>query len=210
MALADPTKNIVDWHILNDDMVLLETSPTKDFIPESQLTNVFLASFVTAYGRLRLYSLMSEIGAANLLYWDTDSVIYVQRPGGYMPKYGNFLGDLTDELPAGTHIIQFICCGPKNYGYMLNDGRCYVKVKGFTLNHANSQKLHFNTLCDELFLWHCHGISQGIQLQNPSEITRDKYKSVIYNKPLSKAYQVVYTKRIVMPDMSTIPFGSCE
>jgi len=42
-----------------------------------------------------------------------------------------------------------------------------------------------------------------------SKITWDKHWSIIYNKAMSKKYQVVYTKRIVNPDFSTLPFGYC-
>ncbi len=76
---------------------------------------------------------MMRIGPSAVLYYDMDSVIYVKRPGGYVPECGDFLGDLTDELPPGRHIVEVTCCGPKNYGYMLDDGTCFVKVKGFTL-----------------------------------------------------------------------------
>jgi hypothetical protein len=208
-TLADPTTTIRDWHIINEDMVLVDKEHSKDFIPESDITNIFLACFVTAHARLRLYDLLMRIGPSNVLYYDTDSVIYIRRPGSWRLECGDFLGDLTNELPPGRHIVQFICCGPKNYGYMLDDGTCYVKIKGFTLNHENSQKLHFNALCDELFLWHFHGETQDITLKNPSEITRDKYNAKIYNKPMAKSYQVVYTKRVVAPDFTTEPYGYC-
>ena len=214
-TLADPTKKVVNWHILSEDMVLMDLQPSKDFIPGSNLTNIFIAAFTTCHARLRLYRLMMKIspegadGSNLILYYDTDSIIYVRRPGGYVPECGDFLGDLTNELPRGRHIVEFVCCGPKNYGYKLDNGECYIKIKGFTLTHKASQSLHFNTLCDELFLWHFHGLSHNIQIENPSPITRDKHKYIIYNKPLSKSYQVVYTKRIVNPDLSTLPFGYC-
>ena len=31
----------------------------------------------------------------------------------------------------------------KNYGYKLENGKCFCKIKGFTLNHLVSQKLNF-------------------------------------------------------------------
>ncbi len=40
-AMTDPAKKLMDWHILNEDMVLLDTRPTGDFVPESSLTKTF-------------------------------------------------------------------------------------------------------------------------------------------------------------------------
>ena len=39
-----------------------------------------------------------------ILYFDTDSVIFVSRPGVIDPPTGDFLGDLTNELKPGQHI----------------------------------------------------------------------------------------------------------
>jgi hypothetical protein len=208
--VTDQTKKITDWHILHDTLVLVDTAHAEDFIPESNMTNIFIACFVTAHARLRLYKLLMQIGPDNVLYYDTDSVIYVKRPGSWVPECGSFLGDLTNEIPQGRYIVQFVCCGPKNYGYMLDDGTCYVKVKGFTLNYQNSLKLQFAALKEELFRWHFHSESQNIKLTNASQITRDKHKVQLYNKEQSKAYRVVYTKRRVLPDFTTLPYGYCN
>ena len=76
-----------------------------------------------------------------------------------------------------------------------------------TLNYRNSQLLQFDHMCDELFLWHFHGDTLGINLPNSSDITRDKKKAVIFNKPVTKKYQVVFDKRVVCDDFTTLPYG---
>jgi hypothetical protein len=205
-ALANPTKTLNDWHLLNEDLVRLDFQHTADFIPESNSTNIFLAAFVTSHARMRLYALLELLGD-RVLYYDTDSVLFVERPGQPSPPLGDFLGDLTSEIPLGRYIIQFVCCGAKNYGYMLDNGECFIKIKGFTLNYANSQKMQFTTMCDQLFLWHFHGTSSGLCLQNPSSITRDKNTSTIFNKPGQKEYRVVYDKRVVLPNLESRPYG---
>ena len=55
-------------------------------------------------------------GRDRCLYFDTDSIVYISRPGSSDPPVGDYLGDLTDELD-GRHIIEFISDGPKNYAY---------------------------------------------------------------------------------------------
>ena len=49
----------------------------------------------------------------SVLYYDTDSVIYVSRPGQYAPPLGDYLGELTDELDSGEQIVEFVSGGPK-------------------------------------------------------------------------------------------------
>ena len=49
-----------------------------------------------------------------MLYYDTDSVIYLTQPGQSKPQLGNYIGDLTDEL-GGEHIRVFASGGSKNY-----------------------------------------------------------------------------------------------
>ena len=55
-------------------------------------TSVVLAAFVTSYGRLRLYDEIDKLGD-RVLYFDTDSIIFVSRPGEYEPVLGNFWGN---------------------------------------------------------------------------------------------------------------------
>ena len=44
----------------------------------------------------------------------SDSVIYVSRPGDvYEPPLGDYLGDMTSELPPDCHISEFVSGGPK-------------------------------------------------------------------------------------------------
>ena len=79
---------------------------------------------------------IEQVAPGRILYFDTDSVIYVFRPGVPDPPTGNFLGDLTSELKPDQHIHEFISLGAKPYGYQINDGKTCVKIKGFCLNGA--------------------------------------------------------------------------
>ena len=86
-------------------------------------TNVCVAAFVTSYGRLRLYNEIDKLGDC-VLYFDTDSIIFISRPGQYEPQLGNFLGQFTNEIDPrdGLYIIEFVSAGPKNYAFKLNTG----------------------------------------------------------------------------------------
>ena len=81
-----------------------------------------------------------------VLYFDTDSVLYIIKEAEEETPVGDFLGDLTDELDV-KHIVEFDSAGPKNYAYLLNDGNTQCKVKGFSLNHQNAKIINFRTMC---------------------------------------------------------------
>ena len=42
---------------------------------------------------------------------------------------------------------------------------------------------------------------------NDRQITRDKFNNKIYNTKMVKNFSVSYTKRLIMPDLTTLPFG---
>ena len=62
------------------------------------------------------------------------------------PPLGDFLGDFTDELDPGDHIIEFCSGGPKNYGYMTARGKTECKVRGFFLNAEGQAQLNYQVL----------------------------------------------------------------
>ena len=58
----------------------------KDYIHQGNKdANIVLGCFVTAYGRLQLYSEMKKIDE-NLLYFDTDSLLFIVKEGSYEPE----------------------------------------------------------------------------------------------------------------------------
>ena len=66
-----------------------------------------------------------------------NSVVYTSRPGECKPELGDYLGDLTDEVPY-NRIIEFVTGG--------NTTIC--KVRGITLNYKNSLTINFDTTKD--------------------------------------------------------------
>lgn len=74
-------------------------------MPQDASTNVFIATFTTAWARIKLYTEMDKLGR-NVLYHDTDSIIYASD-GNNDPPLGNFLGEFTDELD-GDEITTFV------------------------------------------------------------------------------------------------------
>ncbi len=83
--------------IVSDNMVEVQYKSVDEFGEPNSKANVVVAAFTTAYARLKLYDLL-DLLQERVLYYDTDSVIYVSEPGKPDPPLGNYLGDLTDEL----------------------------------------------------------------------------------------------------------------
>ena len=50
--------------------------------------------------------------ALRMLYYNTDSVIYLTQPDQSKPRLGNYIGNLTDEL-GGEHIRVFVREDPR-------------------------------------------------------------------------------------------------
>ncbi|XP_046856165.1 uncharacterized protein LOC124449275 [Xenia sp. Carnegie-2017] len=86
-----------DLCILNDDLVEIVFKRKHEYEVENKLTNIFIGIFTTAWATLELYNVM-DLLQGNLLYCDTDSCIYVNKPGGPRPILGDYLGNLTNEI----------------------------------------------------------------------------------------------------------------
>ena len=146
---------VCDARMVNDDMIEVQYRNVEEFAQQNGKVNVVIAAFTTAYARLKLYDLL-DLLQERVLYYDTDSVIYVHKPGKPDPPLGNYLGDLTDEL-NGDYITSFVSGGPKNYAYRTKKGKTDTKIRGITLDYAATGKLnpdvvralvHLHTNCD--------------------------------------------------------------
>lgn len=102
------------------------------------------------------------------------------------------------------NVVFFITGGPKNYAYQTKKGKTCCKVRGFTLNYRNSQALNYDCIKSLIFNL---DPQQQIPLCNPHKITRDAKKRKIENKEEVKIYKIVYNKRVIQQDLTTLPYG---
>ncbi len=147
-----------------------------------------------------------------VLYYDTDSVVFVDRPGDPPLPTGPYLGDLTNELEdhgEGAHIVEFCSGGPKHYGYVVRNNKgeekTIMKVKGLCLNYQNSEVVNFETM-KKLVKDFVEGEGAEQRTVNMRQIQRRKDFSIV-TAATQKTYRVVYEKRVVLPDYTTRPFG---
>ncbi len=197
---------ITDLEFHGEQWAQLQYKQKCEFVESGITTNIVIAAFTTAYARCHLWTTLNQLGD-RCLYWDTDSVIYVSRLGAWDPPLGEFLGEFKDELGQGTYIKELVCAGPKNYGYITQTGSQCLKVRGFTLNPVASEVLNFGTVKQMVLEADGNFGAQTREVNMGTTFCRNKKTWTVTTKPLTKKYKIVYDKRIIMNDFSTVPWG---
>lgn len=172
---------------------------------EPQSTNVYLACFTTCHARLQLFATLKTLGRA-VLYYDTDSVIYVRPKDTLAPvQTGKYLGDLTNELcnDGSRWITEFVSTGPKSYSYQDNEGRIVCKFKGVTKTLHNLSIVNLKSMVE------C--IQEGtVQVGAKNLIFQLDRHGHIQTKYQMKVFRMVYDKRWIGSDYVTFPWGYCR
>ena len=199
--LNDPTINIKDFHIISENVIVVEHDKFSDYIESDDFSNIAVAALTTAYARLHLLESLNSIEPEQLIYCDTDSIVYKIIEGKPTLATGDYLGELTNELPPNAYIDSFISSGPKSYGYKLSTGESVLKIKGITLTEINSKVINYEGLRKVLF--------EQERLKTPfkTQFVRDKYNGRIFNRKQVKSLRLVFTKRKLLSDFDTVPFG---
>ena len=200
---------VCDARLVNDDMMEVQFRNMKEFEEQNSKVNVVIAAFTTAYARLKLYDLL-DLLQERVLYYDTDSVIYVHKADKPDPSLGNYLGDLTNELNDDDYITSFISGGPKNYTYRTKKGKTETKIRGITLDYSASGKLNHGTI-RELVHTYCNELEaseeEKVTIDMPFKIIRNRKEKSLVTKRMKKDYRVVYNKRVVNENYDTVPYG---
>ena len=141
----------------------------------------------------------------NVCYMDTDSIVYIEDETNkdVFEKYiGDSLGEWTDEL-KGKYIEYWACAQSKDYGYILSDGECKGKLKGFRVTAETEEKVTHQSRV---------GLIKGC-IGNV-DITYDQFtikNSQIYTKHMIKQWSFQFDKRRVVrvsdDDIYTLPYG---
>ena len=186
--------------------MVVEYNCEQTFEDDSNTTNEILASLTTC----ELLKHMNVVGT-NLLYCDTDSLIFVTKPytddngdtkySNY-PPLGDCLGDLTNELDPGDHITEFACAAPKSYAFRTSSKKETVKFKGVIANSLNSLRINFQAVKDLVL-----NFDSSVTLDAQVQFKRSKFEGIIYNADLVKNLRCTFDKRKILPNLDTVPFG---
>ena len=87
--IEDSGNKIHDIRICTDDIVEVDISKAVEEIIPGNKTNIFIASFTTSWARLELYKYL-ELLKDQVLYFDTDTIIYLWREGLLTSRQGRF------------------------------------------------------------------------------------------------------------------------
>ena len=185
--------------------VVYKQTPDND-LPSAK-TNIFIAAFTTCWARLKLYSYLHRL-QEQVLYYDTDSVIYKWKEGQPQIEIGDYLGEMTDELD-GDVIQEFVSGGAKNYGYKTVGGNYVCKVRGFTLNVRGRQRLNYESMKEHIVdTLEEEEEAVPISVINPNHFHRDQTHKKMKLVRQEKKYRLVFDKRVI--DLNTkrsYPFG---
>ena len=154
---------------------------------------------------------IDEFGHDRLLYFDTDSIIFIKRAGDKIKEVGDYLMEMTDEIKSmfGGHAVceKFVSLGPKNYGLEVsvnNERKCIIKTKvirndGSTLNLINIKAMM------EMVKQYING-EQTSKNVAQWKVLSHKYKHFVKSNTFLKLYRVVSEKRRLIGN-DTLPFG---
>ena len=206
-VLTDSANHVQSLRLCTDELMEVVYKQTPDNDLPSAKTNIFIACFTTCWARLKLYSYLDRL-KEQVLYYDTDSVIYCWRPGQPLITTGDFLGDMTDELD-GEHIVEFVSGGAKNYGYETSGGKFVCKVRGFTLNVRGRQRLNYETMKEHIVdTLEEEEQAEPISVINPNHFHRDQTAKKMKLVRQEKKYRLVFDKRVIDRDSKrSYPFG---
>ena len=182
-------------------MVQMTYNFKDQFVDNSKNTNVYIACFTTSHARLTLYNKLDYL-KEKVLYFETGSIIY-NDDGTKNIKTGDMRGDMTDEL-SGKRISSFVSTGPESYSFKYGDNEQKSAIKGFTLNHENSNLLNHDSLSKIVTKQ-----IREITIVNESKITRKNRE--IVNKYCEKVFKFGYDKRVIgqinQNCIDTLPYG---
>ena len=206
--ISDAALHLSTLRICTNDILEAVYTSVQDNAVKGTKTNIFVAAFTTCHARLKLYESLDTL-EEQILYYDTDSVIYRWRPDQPSIVTGDFLGDMTDELD-GDIITEFVSGGAKNYGYTTRRGNVVCKVRGFTLNVRGSAILNFQTMKDNILaeLNNPQDHRRTTNVVTPYYFKRDLEKKQIQVVPRVKQYGLVFDKRVIdETTRSSHPYG---
>lgn len=191
----------VEINFVANDQLEISYYNKAEMTDTQKTANIYVAAFTTAWARLRLYEVMDFLGD-RVLYHDTDSIIYITKPGQERVPTSIYLGDLKNELDEDDYITYFVSTGPKSYAYITKNGKSCCKIKGFSLNFQNSLKLNMDSLTEIV-----HGTTKEVSLVNDKKIVRDSIAKEIKTVREEKKFRLVYNKRVLIDKVHTLPFG---
>jgi hypothetical protein len=133
-----------------------------------------------------------------VLYFDTDSVIYVSPNGDHLIPNDTTgaMGLWTSEADTDDYFTEFVSAGPKTYALKSFSGKKDIaKSKGFSLHFANSQIFNLETLKDQVICKVTEVENEKLVLHKKETIMRRKKFRILVEQNKGKVINMTYDKR---------------
>ena len=213
LKMNDETVKTKRWHIVNKNCVELRYENDMDIGVEAEYISEITAVFTTANARMRLYEMLDWLHPSQVLYCDTDSVMFVYdetNPEHKAPlnspsnpetvRFGNGLGEWEDEFKGGW-ITELVIGGAKSYAYVTNTGKTVIKQKGITLDKANSSVVTFETIKDMVLN------NTTIETEKRFQFRWNNETKDIETKFVPKTIRSTLMEKRDLSNYDTLPFG---
>ena len=193
---------------------MVQYSTLNEMLEPHAIANPIIASYITAYvrkdhcyethththvhtpstkfqARLELLKGLEKLGSA-CLYWDTDSIFHVSKPGWPSLEEGPFFGQYKSELKDDEIITKWVSLGPKTFAYLTSLNREELRTKGISLDWITNQIFNFDSMADVL-LGHTDdllGIYDDLKDQELAKRLRFKHEEIIAKSRRKKTSQI--------------------
>ncbi|KAF7636003.1 DNA_pol_B_2 domain-containing protein [Meloidogyne graminicola] len=215
--LNDDKIEVTSIDELTDQVILIGYIKKRDFIQEHQSSNVIISLWTTSAARIHLLHSMQKVvrtDGCQLLYTDTDSLIFVHPENNCPLELGPHLGQFTDEFP-NHNILEYCSGGAKQYGLKIqkkgqNDIEYILKVRGITLNHdvIQNQNLCYETFKEQVLKFAKTNDDLPVQIVYPNFLRPSIRFGSVTSFPLKKYTNLFVGKGIVRPsDFKVLDFG---
>lgn len=208
---TDSSRQITELSVMTDgEFIMLAHKPVKE--EPGPKSSLLLATFTTSMARIRLFNVLAA-HPDNIIYMDTDSVLYLKSKDQQGPETLGDFGKLKDEVEAAypgqqAYIRRFTSTGPKSYAYEVCNGKGQVidtalKMKGISLTWNALEKLNQEKMV-KLLRGGGHLVVPQMQFK------KNIKKQSVHTVNLLKKISFVSSKRRFIPNSSrldTIPFG---
>lgn len=211
--ITDPSYETQSFYALSSDAILVSYKLLTESEMKHPNVNLVVAAYTTAHARLHLYNYLDKL-QERVLYYDTDSVFFIDSTEDEGLPLGDYLGDLTDELSEygeNCYINEIVFSSEKSYAFtVMSDTNEIIdsvcKVKGVSLNYENSNHINFESM-KELVLNGEYQNRNVIKL-NTSVILRSS-DSTVYTTEKEYTFKVNAHKRrrIGNENILTLPYG---
>lgn len=196
--------------MVNDEKIFVAYAQKKDFVDEAVTSNIYLSLWTTSAARLILHDFMEQVDNepdCELLYTDTDSIIFSHSRDKHPIETGEFLGQMDEEY-KGKEIIAYYSGGCKAYALKWRDSDgtedYKIRVRGITMNTGASRVIHWDSFKDQVLRY-------GDPDVTPLKVEFTRFElskfGTIHTVRTMKRYRAICEKGLIDDVYRVVPFG---